>query len=98
MTASPTTSHRKRPNDPVRGGDPETYHAAIWRLLRLSASRSARKLDGSPRFADIVDGKLYLFLNAAVFENYKLDRAGTIAKAERNWPGMEHRPVLEVNS
>ena len=57
-----------------------------------------KKLDGSPRFADIVDGKLYLFLNAAVFENYKLDREGTIAKAERNWPGMEHRPVLEVNS
>ena len=26
------------------------------------------KLDGSPRFADVVDGKLYLFLNADVFE------------------------------
>ena len=57
-----------------------------------------KKLDGSPRFADVVDGKLYLFLNAAVFENYKLDREGTLAKAERNWPDMQHRPVADVNS
>ena len=55
------------------------------------------KLDGSPRFADVVDGKLYLFLNADVFEAYKKDKAGTIAKAEANWPGMEHRTVEDVN-
>lgn len=57
-----------------------------------------KKLDGSPRFADIVDGKLYVFLNAAVFETYKKDKAGVIAKAEKNWPAMHHRPVAEVNS
>jgi YHS domain-containing protein len=57
-----------------------------------------KKLDGSPRFADIVDGKLYLFLNAAVFEAYQKDREGTLAKAARNWPGMHHVPVSQVNS
>ena len=57
-----------------------------------------KKLDGSPRFADIVDGKLYLFLNAAVFETYLKDREGTLAKAAKNWPGMHHVPVSQVNS
>lgn len=56
-----------------------------------------KKFDGSPRFADIVDGKLYLFLNAAVFEKYRGDKAGTIAKAEENWPAMHHVAVAEVN-
>lgn len=27
-----------------------------------------KKLDGDPRFADIVDGKLSLFVNAMIFE------------------------------
>lgn len=56
-----------------------------------------KKLDGSPRFADIVDGKLYLFLNAAVFEAYKKDKAGILAKAARNWPEMHHVSVAQVN-
>jgi YHS domain-containing protein len=56
-----------------------------------------KKLDGSPRFADIVDGKLYLFLNAAVFEKYKEDKAGILAKAAKNWPAMHHVAVSEVN-
>lgn len=49
-----------------------------------------KKLDGDPRFADIVNGKLYLFVNAAVFEKYKEDREGTIRKAEAAWPGIRH--------
>ena len=56
-----------------------------------------KKLDGSPRFADIVDGKLYLFLNAAVFRMYEEDKAGVLAKAAVNWPAMHHVSVAEVN-
>jgi YHS domain-containing protein len=56
-----------------------------------------KKLDASARFADIVDGKLYVFLNAAAFAKYKEDKAGTLAKAERNWPAMHHVAVSEVN-
>ncbi len=56
-----------------------------------------KKLDGSPRFADIVDGKLYIFLNAAVFEAYKKDKAGVLANAAKNWPGIHHVSVKEVN-
>ena len=56
-----------------------------------------KKLDANPHFADIVDGKLYVFLNEVAFEKYKQDKAGTLAKAEKNWPGMHHVAVSEVN-
>lgn len=56
-----------------------------------------KKLDGSPRFADIVDGKLYLFLNAAVLRMYEEDKAGVLAKAAANWPDMHHVSVANVN-
>jgi YHS domain-containing protein len=57
-----------------------------------------KKLDANPRFADIVDGRLYVFLDAAAFAAYEEDKAGTLAKAERNWPGMHHVAVSEVNN
>lgn len=56
-----------------------------------------KKLDANPRYADIVDGKLYVFLNAAVFETYKRKKASVIADAHKNWPAMEHLSVEEVN-
>ncbi len=56
-----------------------------------------KKLDGSPRFADIVDGKLYVFLNAAVFVAYQKDKAGILQKAAANWPEMREVAVSEVN-
>lgn len=45
-----------------------------------------KKFDGDPHFAEIVDGKLYVFLNEEVFRAYQADRAGTIARAAENWP------------
>ena len=55
-----------------------------------------RKFDGDPRFADIVDGKLYLFVNAAIFAKYKADSARILADAERMWPSIQHTPVSEL--
>jgi YHS domain-containing protein len=57
-----------------------------------------KKLDANPRLADIVDGKLYVFLNAVAFAKYQEDKAGTLAKAERNWPAMHHVAVSTVNN
>ena len=56
-----------------------------------------KKLDANPRFADIVDGKLYVFLNASVFEAYQKDKAGILAQAAENWPAIHHLTVAEVN-
>jgi len=50
----------------------------------------AKKFDGDPRYAAVQDGKLYVFLNEEIFTEFQKDRAGTIAKAERNWRKIEH--------
>ncbi len=44
-----------------------------------------KKFDGDPRWADVRDGKLYVFLSEAIFQAYLKDPEGTIAKAETNW-------------
>ena len=49
-----------------------------------------KKLDGDPQFASVLDGKLYVFLNEEIFQLYQKDRAGTIAKAAKNWREIEH--------
>lgn len=76
--------------------DPERYMAQYGGFCAFGVAKG-RKLDGDPRYADVVDGKLYLFLNAAVFEAYQKDKAGVLADARKNWPGMRHRSVAEVN-
>ena len=55
-----------------------------------------KKLDGDPRYADIVDGKLYLFVNDAIFQKYKEDPEKTIATAERKWPGIRNKAVGDL--
>ena len=44
-----------------------------------------KKFDGDPKFAAVIDNKLYLFLNEEIFRMFQKDQAGTIAKAEANW-------------
>ena len=76
--------------------NPEKYMPQYGGYCTLGVALG-KKLDGSPRFADIVDGKLYVFLNAAVFEAYKQDKTGILAKAAKAWPAMHHISVAEVN-
>ncbi|MCB1491617.1 MAG: YHS domain-containing protein [Rhodobiaceae bacterium] len=76
--------------------DPERYLPQFGGFCAFGVA-IGKKLDAAPRYADIVDGKLYVFLNAVAFAKYKEDKAGTLAKAERNWPAMHHLPVEEVN-
>ena len=44
-----------------------------------------KKFDGNPRYAAVVDGKLYVFLNEDILKMYQKDPRGTIAKADKNW-------------
>jgi YHS domain-containing protein len=76
--------------------DPEKYMPQYGGFCAFGVA-IGKKLDAAPRYADIVDGKLYVFLNAVAFEKYKEDKAGTLAKAEKNWPEMHHVAVAEVN-
>ena len=55
-----------------------------------------KKFDGDPMFADIVDGKLYLFVNDAIFQRYLADKEGTLSKAEEVWPTIRHKAVGDL--
>ncbi|WP_386628598.1 YHS domain-containing (seleno)protein [Sulfitobacter geojensis] len=55
-----------------------------------------KKLDGDVRYADIVDGKLYLFVNAAIFEKYLEDKAAVIDGAHAKWSSIVSTPVGEL--
>ena len=76
--------------------DPDRYLPQYGGFCALGVAKG-KKLDANPRFADIVDGKLYVFLNAAVFEAYEEDKEGILAQAAANWPAMHHLTVAEVN-
>ena len=45
-----------------------------------------KKLDVDPSQYKVVDGKLYLNVNAEVFQKWAEDVPGNIAKADTNWP------------
>ena len=55
-----------------------------------------KKFDGDPQYATVVDGKLYLFLNEDIFKLFQNDRAGTIAKAEKQWTKIEHVSATDL--
>jgi len=55
-----------------------------------------KKLDGDVRYADIVDGKLYLFVNQAIFEKYLADKDNVIAGAFSKWPDIMATPVADL--
>ncbi len=55
-----------------------------------------KKFDGDPQYAEVMDGKLYVFLNEDIFRLFQKDRAGTIAKAAENWKQIEHTAAAEL--
>ncbi len=57
---------------------------------------NGKKLDGDPQYAEIVNGKLYVFLNEMTFRLFQKDRDGTIAKAADNWPRIEHIAATDL--
>lgn len=46
---------------------------------------------GDPKYATVVNGKLYFNYNADVLATWSKDMAGYIAKADRNWPKLADR-------
>lgn len=55
-----------------------------------------KKLDGDVRYADIVEGKLYLFVNQSIFEKYLEDRTTIISGAFAKWPEIMATPVGDL--
>lgn len=77
--------------------DPEAYLPQYGGFCALGVALG-KKLDANPRYADVVDGKLYLFLNAAVFEKYLEDKESVLEGAAKNWPEIHHIAVADANS
>ncbi|MGD2132007.1 MAG: YHS domain-containing (seleno)protein [Maricaulaceae bacterium] len=77
--------------------DPEAFMPQFGGFCAFGVAIN-RKLDADPHYADIVDGKLYVFLNAVAFGKYLDDKEGTLELAYANWPGMHHVTVEEVNA
>jgi len=57
---------------------------------------AGKKLDGDVRYADIVGGKLYLFVNAATLEKYLEDPQAVIAGADAKWPDIMNTAVSDL--
>jgi YHS domain-containing protein len=55
-----------------------------------------KKLDGDVRFADMVDGKLYLFVNAVIFEKYLANKDEVLAGAYDKWSGLKSTPIEDL--
>lgn len=55
-----------------------------------------KKFDGDPNFAAVVDGKLYVFLNEDIYQDFLKDQAGTIAKAAANWETIQHTAAQDL--
>lgn len=55
-----------------------------------------KKFDGDPRFWKIVDGKLYVNLNADIAGQFNDDVAGSIAKADSNWRDIASKAPADL--
>jgi len=74
---------------------PEAYLAQNGGFCTFGVS-VGKKFNGNTHFADIMDGKLYVFLNEDIFRMYQKDKVGTIAKAEENWMKIRSVAATEL--
>lgn len=70
--------------------NPAKYLPAYGGYCAFGVSVGA-KFDGDPRYWKIVDGRLYLNLNADIQQNWFKDIPGNIKKAEKNWTKIKHK-------
>jgi YHS domain-containing protein len=77
-------------------GDPDKYEPAYGGYCAYGVSVGA-KFDGDPRYWKIVDGKLYLNLDADIQKAWLEDVPSAIKKAEANWPDLAGKLASEIN-
>jgi hypothetical protein len=55
-----------------------------------------KKFVGDPDVWEVVDGRLYLNLDNGIKRKWLEDVPGYIAKAEANWPKIQHRDPADL--
>ncbi|MGD1925150.1 MAG: YHS domain-containing (seleno)protein [Paracoccaceae bacterium] len=72
--------------------DPAAFLPQYGGFCALGVSLG-KKLDGDVRYADIVDGKLYLFVNDAIYAKYLENKEAVLAQAAEQWPAIVNTPI-----
>jgi YHS domain-containing protein len=75
--------------------DPAKYAPVYGGYCAYGVSVGA-KFDGDPRYWKIVDGKLYLNLDAGIQQAWLKDVPGAIKKADANWPKLADKLPSEI--
>jgi hypothetical protein len=75
--------------------NPARYAPAYGGFCAYGAAHG-KKFDGDPQRWKIVDGRLFLNLDAEVQKKWSEDVAGNVAKADQNWRQIEHRAVGDL--
>lgn len=75
--------------------DPAKYAPAYGGFCAYGVS-VGKKFDGNPNFWKIVDGKLYLNLDAEIAGLFAKDVPGAIDKANGYWPDIEHKAAADL--
>lgn len=77
--------------------DPAKYMPAYGGFCAMGAVFD-KKLDGDPTLWRIVDGRLYVNVNADAAKKWVEDVPGNIAKANIAWPKIKDVPAKELNA
>jgi YHS domain-containing protein len=75
--------------------DPGRYVPAYGGFCAYGVG-AGKKFDGDPLFWKVVDGRLFLNLDAEVQRRWSEDVAGNVAKADQSWHRIEHQAAGEL--
>ena len=76
--------------------DPERYAPQYGGFCAWAVAAKGKLYSTQPGNWSIVDGKLYLFVNAEIFAKYKKDSKRILATAEKMWPSIQHKAVGDL--
>ena len=93
--AGDTYLFASKENKATFDADPEKYVPAYGGFCAYGVS-VGKKFHTDPLAWKVEDGKLYLNLNKKVQEIWLKDVTGFIAKADKNWPGIEGTPAADL--
>jgi len=75
--------------------EPAKYAPAYGGFCAMGASLG-KKFDGDPNYWKIVNGKLYVNVNADVDKAWKEDPATNISKGNQNWPEIKDKTPKDL--